>query len=244
MKDRRVRLRPKAGAADYVYGDMGDPTNNPSILSFIRATNGMVWNYTPIITESGTVNYEAEQPVHTNAGFNNYKNTANRVISIQGEFYAGTPTEAMYLLSCMHFVRSVSLMDFGRMAADSRSPTFAVAGSPPPILILSAYGNYMYNDIPVILKSYNFSWADDVDYIQVPVDTATPDYNFSDAATRLYFERLRRGDNDHPENEVWVPQKMTITIQLEQQPTPDYMTKKFNLNEFKRGELLRKGGFI
>lgn len=244
MKDRRVRLRPKPAAENYVYGDYGDPQNNPSILSFLRATNGMVWNYTPTITESGTVNYEIEQPVHTNSGYNNYKNTSNRVISIQGTFMAGTATEAMYLLSCMHFIRSVSLMDFGRIAADSSNPEMAVVGSPPPILILSAYGSYVYNDIPVILKSYQFAFPDDVSYIQVPVDSSMDQYDFSDEATRSYFEDLRvRGVVD-ANNEVWVPQKLTITIQLEQQPTPDYMSKNFNLNQFKRGELLRKGGFI
>lgn len=244
MKDRRVRLRPKDAAANYVYGDFGDPQSNPSILSFIRATNGMVWNYTPVITETGTINYEMEQPVHTNSGYNNYKNTGNRIITIQGEFYAGTATEAMYLLSCMHFVRSVSLMDFGRKAAEANNPEYAVIGSPPPILILSAYGAYVYNDIPVILKSYNFTWENDVDYIQVPVDTSSRNYNFSDTATRKYFESLRQSGNDHVDNEVWVPQKMNITIQLEQQPTPDFMSKVFNLNDFKRGSLLRRGGFI
>lgn len=244
MKDRRVRLRPKPAAENYVYGDFGDPQNNPSILSFLRASNGMVWNYTPVITESGTVNYELEQPVHTNSGYNNYKNTSNRVISIQGTFMAGTATEAMYLLSCMHFIRSVSLMDFGRQAADSSNPDFAVVGSPPPILLLSAYGSYVYNDIPVILKSYQFSFPDDVSYIQVPVDTSTPDYNFSDSVTRKYFQSLRANGVMDANNEVWVPQKMNITIQLEQQPTPDYMSKTFNLNAFKRGSLLRKGGFI
>lgn len=244
MIDRRVRLRPKSAAENYVYGDNGTPQATPSLLSFLRSTNGMVWNYTPIISEQRNINYESEQPVHTNSGYNNYKNTSNTIITIQGEFRASTPMEAMYLLTCMHFLRSVSLMDFGRQAATSQNPDFAVVGAPPPILLLSGYGRYIYNDIPVILKSYAFNYANDVSYVQVPVDSSIDGYDYSDAATRTYFENLRNTGVVNPENEVWVPEKMSITIQLEQQPTPDFMTKQFNLNAFKRGSMLRKGGFI
>lgn len=245
MIDRRIRLRPKDAAANYVYGDFGTgATQQPSILSMLRVTNGMVWNYTPIISEQRNVNYEMDQPVHTNSGYNNYKNTSNTVLTIQGSFYSGTAMEAMYTLACMHFLRSVTLMDFGRAAANSQNPDFAVVGAPPPVLLLSGYGRYIYNDIPVIVKSYSFSYPDDVSYIQVPVDSSVDGFDFSDAATRQYFEDLRNTGTTNPENEVWVPQKMNITIQLEQQPTPDFMTTKFNLNAFKRGELLRKGGFI
>lgn len=245
MIDRRVRLRPKDAAANYVYGDYGIGQQQiPSILSMLRSTNGMVWNYTPIISEQRTVNYELDQPVHTNSGYNAYKNTSNPVITIQGSFYSNTAMEAMYNLACMHFIRSMSLMDFGRQAANSQNPDFAVVGAPPPVLLLSGYGRYIYNDIPVIIKSYSFNYPDDVSYIQVPVDSSSNEYDFSDQATRSFFEDLRNAGTVNPENEVWIPQKMTISLQLEQQPTPNYMSSTFNLNAFKRGELLRKGGFI
>lgn len=242
MIDRRVRLRPKDAAQSYVYGDLDG--REPSLLSFLRASNGMVWNYTPNISEQRTVNYEMDQPVHTNSGFNNYKNTSNTVITIQGTFMAGTATEAMYLLACIHFLRSVSLMDFGRQALYSADRQISVPGAPPPVLLLSAYGRYIYNDIPVILKSYSFNYADDVSYVQVPVDSSTDNFNISASSSRSFFSLLRKNGYMNKEDEVWVPQKMQITIQLEQQPTPDFMTKEFNLNSFKRGDMLRKGGFI
>lgn len=245
MIDRRIRLRPKDAAANYVYGDFGTgQQQQPGMLSMLRATNGMVWNYTPVISEQRTVNYDMEQPVHTNSGYNSYKNTSNTIITIQGSFYAGTPMEAMYTLACMNFLRSVTLMDFGRIAANSQNPDFAVVGAPPPVLILSGYGRYVYNDIPVIVKSFSFNYPDDVSYIQVPINSSVDSFDFTDKATRAYFENLRSTGTTNPENEVWVPQKMSITVQLEQQPTPNYMSTTFNLNAFKRGELMRKGGFI
>lgn len=243
MIDRRIRLRPKDAGANYVYGDFGD-ASNPTLLSFLRSTNGLVWTITPTVSEQRTVQYETQSPVHTNSNFNNYKNTGNTVFTIQGEFYANTATEALYSLACVHFIRSVSLMDFGRQAASANNPNLAVVGAPPPVLILSGYGRYTYNDIPVILKSYNITYPNDVDYVQVPLDSSTTKFNLSDTDTRQFFQQLRSTGYMNPENEVWVPRKMSVTIQLEEQPTSDYMTKKFNLNAFKRGDLLRKGGFL
>lgn len=244
MIDRRVRLRPKDAAANYVYGDMGDKSS-PGILSILRETNGMVWNITPTIAENRIVNYDAEQPIHTNAGFNNYKNTANATYTVQGTFYANTGKEALYMLACMVFLRAMTMMDFGRTAADSFNPDFAVAGAPPPVLLFSAYGRYMFNDIPVILKTVSFNYQDDVDYVQVPLDSSTDTINQNATSIRQFYQNIRSiGGSVTPENDVYVPQKITISIQLEEQPTPNYMTKSFNLNSFKRGELIRKGGFL
>lgn len=287
MNDRRVRLRPKDAAATYVYGDLNQ--SQPSILSILRTTNGMVWNYTPTIRETRQVNYESQQPVHTNSGYNNYRNTSNTTLSVSGEFYAGTGAEAMYLLACITFLRSVTLMDFGRQTAQYHNPDFGVLGAPPPILLFSAYGRYMYNDIPVVVKSVSFDFADDVDMVLVPLtaqgaNTTTNTtangissavkqasnyqtvnqtavnsvqskiaasntlninvFNSKTADINAFYNNIRVNGIQNKENMVYVPQKMSITLQLEQQPTPDYMSKQFNLNSYKRGDLLRKGGFI
>ena len=243
MIDRRIRLRPKTAGANYVYGDFGN-SSEPTLLSFLRPTNGLVWTVTPTVTEQRSVQYETQSPIHTNSNYNNYKNTTNTVFTIQGEFYANTAAEAMYALACVHFIRSVSLMGFGRQAASANNPELAIAGAPPPILLLSGYGRYTYNDIPVILKAYNFTYPNDVSYIQVPLNSSDSTFNLSDMDSRKFFEQLRSTGYMNPQDEVWVPQKISVTLQLEEQPTSDYMTKKFNLNAFKRGELLRNGGFI
>jgi hypothetical protein len=243
MIDRRIRLRPRPAAQNYVYGDSGN-LSQPTLLSILRSTNGMVWNYTPTITEQRSVSYETQQTMHSNANYNNYKNTSNAIISVQGDFYSNTATEAMYTLACMNFIRASSLMDFGRQAAVANNPNVAVVGAPPPILLFSGYGRYMYNDVPVIIKSYNFNFQNDVPYIQVPVDSITAKFNVTDKDSRAFFNNLRAQGLMNKENEVWIPQKLPITLQLEEQPTSDYMTKDFNLNAFKRGALMRKGGFI
>ncbi|EON7973842.1 hypothetical protein HI146_RS27485, partial [Escherichia coli] len=90
----------------------------------------------------------------------------------------------------------------------------------------------------------NFTYPNDVSYIQVPLNSSDSTFNLSDMDSRKFFEQLRSTGYMNPQDEVWVPQKISVMLQLEEQPTSDYMTKTFNLNAFKRGELLRKGGFI
>ena len=224
--DRRARLRPKPGAETYVYGDL-----QTGILSVLRETNGMVWATTPSIAESHAVKYSSYEPVHSIAKFNNYERTDNVNLQVIGEFYVNNATEARYLLACLHFLRSVTLMDFGRSAL--------APGTPPPVLLFSAYGTHMYDDISVIVKNVSWTMPADVDYIQVPTSGKTQDFSYDLKSVSEFFIKKKTEESDR----VWVPTKITISLTLEQQPTADWVSKEFNLNKFKNGEML-KGGFI
>lgn len=225
--DRRARLRPKPGAEGYVYGD----TTQSGLMSILRETNGLMFPITPTISETHAVQYSTYSPTHSITKFNSYNNTENVTLQISGDFVVTNATEARYLLACIHFVRSVMKMDFG-FASPSR-------GTPPPVLIFSAYGTFMYNDIPVVVKGANFSMDPDVDYIQVPLLGTSTDFGRDLLAVSDFFERV----SDRPER-VWVPSKLTLSLSLEQQVTSKWLVDDFNLNSFKRGELLTKGGMI
>ena len=41
-------------------------------------------------------------------------------------------------------------------------------GAPPPVCQLSGYGEYMFNDIPVVVGNFFYTLNEDVDYIDVP----------------------------------------------------------------------------
>lgn len=225
--DRRVRLRPKPGAESYVYGD----ENGFGLISVLRETNGLVFPTTPTINETHSVSYSQHNPSHSISKFNNYESTDNVQLQVSGDFYASNATEARYILSSIHFLRSITKMDFG-VNSETR-------GTPPPVLLFSGYGNFMYNDIPVIVKNVNFSFEQDIDYVQVPLSGR--ETQFRQAFTDLtgFYET----DTDR-EDRVWVPNRITISMTLEQQPTPDFLTNEFNLEKFKRGEMLTKGGLI
>lgn len=225
--------------------------NYNSILTLLRKTNGMVWNVTPTINESRQVNYSKVQPIHTNAGFNAYKNTSNTLIYVLGDFYANSPIEAMYLLGCIHFLRTSTQMDFGRKAKDlyKDTPAKAVVGAPPPVLLFSAYGDYMYGDVPVIVKSYTYNYNKDVDYVQVPFDVTSNYLPLDFIKADMFFDDIKMTGVYRSMNYIYVPQKMTINLQLEVQPSPFYMSETYNLNEFKTGQLYKNtirgiGGII
>lgn len=225
--DRRARLRPKPGASTYVYGDV----RNNGLLSILRQTNGLVFPNTPTISETHAVSYSQYSPTHSIAKFNSYDSTENVSLQVAGDFFVTNVTEAQYLLACIHFLRSVTKMDFGR--------TSKTAGTPPPVLLFSAYGNFMYNDVPVIIKAVNFTLEPDIDYIQVPLIGEKTDFKKDINEIRDFFNNLTVKSE-----RVWVPQKLTISMTLEQQTTGEWLTNNFNLEEFKRGDLLTKGGLI
>lgn len=226
--DRRARLRPKPGAETYVYGSAD---TKGGLLSVLRYTNGMIFPTTPTISESHAVTYSAYSPTHTISKFNTYERTENVAINISGDYFVTNASEARYLLACIHFIRSVTKMDFG-INSETR-------GTPPPVLLFSAYGNFMYNDIPVLIKGATFTMEPDVDYIQVPLFGNDSSMRGDMMSAQEFF----RVDIDKPDR-VWVPTRMTIALTLEQQTTPEWLINKFDLNSFKRGELLTKGGII
>lgn len=141
---------------------IGGGATSPSILSPLAQTNGLVFPYTPIVDFSQQVDYSSYDPIHSNQELHAYQRTKAPSIAITGDFTAQNQYEASYCLAAFHFCRAVSKMAFGQSAN---------AGTPPPILLLSAYGEYMFQDVPVILTSFNVSLPKDVDYVQVPNST-------------------------------------------------------------------------
>ena len=45
----------------------------------------------------------------------------------------------------------------------------AKAGNPPPLVFLNGYGNYVFKNVPVVVKSFSTSLDKDCDYIGVDV---------------------------------------------------------------------------
>jgi len=224
--DRRVRLRAKPGAENYVYG------STTGIMNILRSTTGMVWMNTPTISETHSVRYSSYEPAHGIVKFNNFEHTDNVVLQVTGDFFVNNATEAAYLLAIITFLRTSTMVDFGKNSTQ--------AGTPPPILLFSGYGSLMYNDISVIIKNVHFTLQNDVDYIQVPITAGTQ----QTVATLLKSISNYYTKSTQQQDRVWVPSKMNISITLEEQPTAQWTTDSFDLAAFKNGNLLTSGGFI
>lgn len=205
----RVRLKAQTGQEPQVYG----PQTNDNLLKILYETNGLLFPYTPTIDWAQEVDYTTLSLTHANQDFQSYKNTPSVSISVTGEFTVQNQYEGQYMLAVLHYLRTVSKMYFGK-----QSGATGMAGMPPPVLIFSGYGNYMFNELPVILKSHSYSLPKESDYI---------DIHTADGLARL-------------------PSIITISLKLVVQNTPQKLKDEFDLDKFRTGDLMRnnKTGWI
>jgi len=152
-EDRMVSLRPKAAAANRVYGN--------GLLLPLKSRGGLVWPYTPTISYQHPIQYETVSVTHANQDFHIYSRTPAVNIGVTGEFTVQNQQEGAYALAAIHFLRTMAKMNFGE--------TDPQAGTPPPVLLFNAYGAFMFKDVPVIVKDFNVEFPQDVDYVQVTV---------------------------------------------------------------------------
>ncbi len=192
--DHRIRIRAKPGMESEIYG------TGP--ISMFNDTNGLVFPYTPQISWEQTVNYSALNLVHVNQDFNYYGSTPNLQLSIGGRFTAQNNIQAQYCFAVIHFLRTVSKMRFGQ--SDQKR------GLPPPMLVLDGYGDYMFNQLPIIINRYSIELQNDIDYVSVPLEQGT----------------------------AWVPTDFIIGVTVTIQNPPQQWRDQFNLDSFRNGQML------
>ena len=180
-----------------------------NILTPLKAFNGVLFPYTPAITFTQQVNYMDLQLVHSNTDYAAYTRTPSVTIGINGKFTVQNQTEGLYALACLHFFRAVSKSYFG--VADAATNK---AGLPPPILVLSGYGDYIFNKLRVIVKSHSWTFDDSADGVVVQATNG--------------FARI--------------PALFTITTELTVVQTPTRMRQQFSFDKFASGELMQSGG--
>jgi hypothetical protein len=257
--DWRVRLS-LAPNANYLYRAA---TAESDILLPLKATNGVIFPYTPTISTAYTASYDPIDLTHTNYRFYQYRNSAVGDISISGEFTAQDTNEARYLLAVIHFFKSVTKMFYGN---DTNPP----AGTPPPLLYLSGFGAYQFDKHPVVVSNFSYSLPADVDYIRASLPKETGSRNLEP------YSPLKRAANSSPGNLIgaisklfrlqnagvpkgaentkpnwtqdkaagestYVPTKMTITIQCLPVVNRYDISQKFSVEEYAKGNLTRKG---
>ena len=143
--DMRVTLRaPKA----YLQG----PTAPLSKIG------GIIFPYTPSISFDNQANYATLQPTHSNFALYFYQKSSVGPITISGKFTNQNESDGVVYLATIHLLRSLTKMLWGKDPG---------AGAPPPVCRLDAYGDYMINNVPVVVQSFKIELPDGVDYIAV-----------------------------------------------------------------------------
>jgi hypothetical protein len=128
-----------------------------TLFDKLKATNGVVWPFTPNVTVSTKAEYTGTNPIHGNYTFHSYKSSMIDDIQISGDFICETEDEAAYWIAATTFFKTATKMFFGESA---------YAGNPPIICRLSGYGSSIFNEVPVIIKSFSVDLKDDVNYIK------------------------------------------------------------------------------
>jgi hypothetical protein len=187
------------------------------VLDPIRNINKFVFPYTPLVAISHQANYSAMDPVHGNYSFMSYENSKIDRITINGEFYCEDSAEAEYWVSAVHFLRSVTKMYFGGASEN--------AGAPPPVLKLNGYGDFVFNNVPVVVTNFSIDLPNDVDYIPTQFVLAYEDTGTEDGGQFI--------------NGVgYAPVRSTINLTLQ----PVYSraaVRDFNLQDFVKGNYIQ-----
>ena len=252
--DWRVRLR-LAGASDYLY-----KAADPGILQPLAVTDGVIFPYTPQITTGYSANYSTYDLTHSNYRGVFYQNSTVDELQIQATFTAQDTFEANYLLAVIHFFRSVTKMFYGQ------DPN---RGVPPPLVFLQGLGEFQYNLHPCVVKTFNYTTPNDVDYIRARTSTFD--------GTGLLRQRRDRQTNSAGSGELgildlvaqrrnnaglppggqtitpapptlgtasptYVPTKLDISLALLPVQTRRQVSQEFSLEKFANGTLI-KGGF-
>jgi hypothetical protein len=178
-----------------VFGD------NP-YFALLQTTNGVVFPYTPTISITHKANYTASEGiVHSNFPFQSYKNSQVEDITIQTDFTVQNNQEGLYWLAVMNFFRSATKMFYGASTPQ---------GYPPVVCYLSGYGNMVLPNVPVVIKSFQTDFKDNVQYIQVA----------------SYDDKVQ-----------FVPTVSTVSVTVSPIYNRE-LTRKFDLNKFSQGGLL------
>lgn len=202
----------KSGSTDWrVRISCDEIIKQGGLVGSLVTTNGLVFPYLPSVTISHSANYSPLGITHNNYPFYAYNNSQVDDIQVTGEFSVQDDKEALYWLAAVHFLRSVTKMYFGQGSN---------VGNPPPICKFNGYGDFVFKDVPVIVKNFSVDLPKDVDYIATNSEKAR-----SVSAIGV----------------TYVPTLSTISVTM----SPIYSREKiksFNLSDFANGKLVVGSG--
>ena len=157
-----------------------------------------------------SAHYNPIEPVHTNYPYYAYQNSRVESMTITGEFLVENSLEAEYWLAAVHYLRAVTKSAYGGDFGTIEQ------GSPPPVVKLNGYGDFMFKNLPVIITQFNVELSPNCDYISVI----------------------------HGPNKSWVPTSSNISISVT--PIYSRRTvAQFSYEDFVNGDYIDNGdGFI
>lgn len=240
--DWRVRLAlTDDTGANYMYR-----SPNPGILAPLKATNGVIFPYTPSISVNYAATYDQTNITHSNYKVNQYSSSSVDSVSITGDFTAQDSREANYLLAVIHFFRTMTKMFYGQDQDPKR-------GTPPPLCYLFGMGTFQFSAHPLAITGFSYNLPNDVDYIKT-VSSYSPGAQQPSTGTNTTPGRLT-GLNIGPGGKAkspqfsslstnqsgevtWVPTKIQLTITCIPMQSRNQVSNLFSLEKYATGDLL------
>jgi hypothetical protein len=180
-------------------------SSEPKISGWLQ---DITLNVMPTISESRQVQYESFSPLHHPGEIMKYKSTSSRTWSIAAKLVSRNISEASMNLAIINTIRGWMMPFYGEGTA-SDDVTQSYLGAPPAIVTLKAYGSTMIGPVKCVIESANWTWPNDVDYVQAKT--------FDD-------------------EQVPFPVVMQIDISLKESWSPAEYSG-FSLSEYRRGNL-------
>lgn len=202
-EDLRVRLKvPPKYISELTSGGKNELYN----------LQGIIFPYTPSISVEFKADYSMSNPIHSNFAIYFYQKSSIGAINVQGKFTVEHQADADVYMSTVHLLRALT-----KMRSGGRSSGDADSGAPPPVCRFFAYGDMMFEDIPVVVSMFRQELPEGVDY--------------------LTFPSLISGSN------VSVPAVSTIAITLLPVYSRDEM-QRFNVTDYLSASGFKQGGYI
>ncbi len=210
----------------------------------------VIFEVTPTITESGSVEYTNIQPVHMPGGIQVYKFTQSRTFEISAHFVSRNTTDALMNMKYLQTLRSWRMPFFGNsntnfQPVNSSTPTqnaddnmktatnriqtgnsgkkgVNLLGAPPPVLYLYGYSNSANDKRPNEMAGVNIN--------RIPVVLTNLAIAYSEEVDYIPVQ-LSPNANTEP-----FPVKMDLTISLLESHSPKEY-EQFSLEAYKTGTL-------
>ncbi len=202
--DQRAYLLPP----EHIVSIMKD---SPIFEPIVKSGFKVIFPFTPTIQGIHAADWGPMGVTHTNYQYYSYQGSQSPQLNLSGPFFNQSQEEAKYYLACVHFFRMVTKMRFGR--------SDPYRGAPPPILKFNAFGDLMFKNIPVIIRSFNFEMPPAVDFIDIGIGKTT--------GGSTYFKQR-------------VPTQSNLFVDMQAQYLPG-ATLDWNIEKFANGDLVRKG---
>jgi len=218
-----------------------------SILApLLKTGNGVVFPYTPTINWNYQTNYGTYDITHSIYQQNYYINTPNPTASITATFAPQTIDDMAYAVAALQFLKSCTKSDFGAYTMEGKINE--QAGLPPPVLLMSGYGDINAKNVPVVIRSVNYTFPDDVDYVTIAFEGGhwkeVKETEFEKQAAEEGFKNGMEKTKDYRRlgNGVMsLPSQFLLSIEVAVQQPPAKVRNRFDIRGYRSGTLLGEG---